>query len=296
MLSELALDGTTKYDLSGLTLDRPRAHRPQFRQPHPQPPVRQKTRLIMERKGMKARQFKIEHKHRRDVGFVASVDDFTLSGSVETAVSTIIDNPAVSLYCFDAQRRQAVFVELPQHIDLATEPFVYLSQFEYAQQIFTLPFPLFNELAKELPAIPRPIFIHITARSGSTLLSHVLNASGLVKSLAEPDVVSQFASLRYQSETVEEAELRELADSTMRFLFKGYHQPGILSHAVKFRNQGTLVMDVFQSAFPQGKNIFLYRNVVDFVSSFQRILRMAGLPESKRPYGVARRVSILFSW
>ncbi|MEM7117869.1 MAG: sulfotransferase [Chloroflexota bacterium] len=230
---------------------------------------------------MLAHRFNIESKHRRDVGFVASLDDFTISGGVETAVSTITDNPSISLYCFDDQRRQAIFVELPPHIALANEPFVYQSQFEYAQQLFTLPLSLFNQLAKELPAIPRPIFIHITGRSGSTLLSHALNSSGLVKSLAEPDVVSQFAALRYQSDTVEEDELRELADSTMRFLFKDCHQPGILSHAVKFRNQGTLVMDIFQSACPQGKNIFLYRNIVDFVSSFQRILRNAGIPERK---------------
>lgn len=230
---------------------------------------------------MKASQFNIERKHRRDVGFVASLDDFTLAGGVETAVSTILNNPSVSLYCFDDQRRQAVFVELPQHVDLTREPFVYQSQFENAQRVLTLPFSVFNRLAKDLPAIPRPIFIHITGRSGSTLLSHALNSSGLVKSLAEPDVVSQFASLRHQSENVQESELRELADSTIRFLFKDCHQPSVRAHAVKFRNQGTLIMDVFQAAFPQGKNIFLYRNVVDFVSSFQRILRNAGVPESK---------------
>ena len=58
-------------------------------------------------------------------------------------------------------------------------------------------------------------------------------------------------------------------------------RPGIQAQAIKFRNQGALVMDVFQTAFPQGKNLFLYRNVVDFVASFQRILRRAGLPEHK---------------
>lgn len=227
------------------------------------------------------RQFNIEGKHRRDVGFVASLDDFTVSGGAEVAASAIVDNTAVSLYCFDDVSREAVFVELPEHIDLTQEPFVYQSQYEYAQRVCTLPFHSFNTLAKKLPAVRQPIFIHITGRSGSTLLNHALNASGLVKSLAEPDVVSQFASLRHQSDSVQEAELQELADSTMRFLFKDHHGAGIQSHAVKFRNQGTLVMDVFQAAFPQGKNLFLYREVIGFVASFQRILRNVGLPESK---------------
>ena len=227
------------------------------------------------------RQFNIDAKHRQDVGYVASWKDFAVSGGDGVATSLIVDNPTTSLYCFDDVSRQAVFVELPEHIDLTKEPFVYQSQHEYAQRVFTCPLQSFNKLAKQLPAVHRPIFIHITGRSGSTLLNHALNASGLIKSLAEPDVVSQFASLRHQSDTVQEAELQELADSTMRFLFKDHHASGIQSHAVKFRNQGTLVMDIFQSAFPQGKTLFLYRDVVGFVASFQRILRQVGLPESK---------------
>ena len=199
---------------------------------------------------MQVSQFNIERKHRQDVGFVASLNDFTVSGGDAVDVAAIVENTAVSLYCFDDTNRQAIFVELPNHIDLTQEPFVYQSQYEHAQRLFTCPLPLFNQLAQQLPAVPRPIFIHITGRSGSTLLNHALNASGLVKSLAEPDVVSQFASLRHQSDSVQEGELQELADSTIRFLFKDHHAPGIQSHAVKFRNQGTLVMDIFQAAFP----------------------------------------------
>ncbi|MCP4418342.1 MAG: hypothetical protein GY805_17105 [Chloroflexi bacterium] len=199
----------------------------------------------------------------------------------EIAASAIVDNTAVSLYCFDDVGRQAVFVELPEQVDLTKEPFVYQSQYEYAQRVFILSFHSFNKLAKKLPTVRRPIFIHITGRSGSTLLNHALNASGLVKCLAEPDVVSQFASLRHQSDSVQKVELQELAESTIRFLFKDHHVPGIQSHAVKLRNQGTLVMDLFQSMFPQGKNLFLYRDLVGFVASFQRILRNVGLPESK---------------
>ena len=230
---------------------------------------------------MQVNQYNIERKHRRDIGFVASLNDFTVLGGTEIAASAIVDNTAVSLYCFDDVGRQAVFVELPEQLDLTKEPFVYQSQYEYAQRIFTCPFHAFNKLAQQLPAVSRPIFIHITGRSGSTLLNHALNASGLVNSLAEPDVVTQFASLRHQSDFVQESELQELAHSTIRFLFKDHHAPSIQAHAVKFRNQGTLIMDVFQAAFPQGKNLFLYRDIVGFVASFQRILRLAGLPESK---------------
>lgn len=233
---------------------------------------------------MQASRLNIVQKHRRDVGYVASLEDFTVSVGnrlSEDELFDIVNKPAVSLYCFDDVGRQAVFVELPDRIDLTQESFVYQSQHEYAEQIIVCPLDLFNQMAKRLPAVPRPIFIHITGRSGSTLLNHALNESGLVKSLAEPDVISQFASLRHQSDLVHENELVELASSTIRFLFKDQHPAGVMAHAVKFRNQGTLVMDIFQAAFPHGKNIFLYRDVEGFVASFQRILRSVGLPERK---------------
>ncbi len=230
---------------------------------------------------MQVSKFQIERKHRRDVGFVASLQDFTVSGEAQVPASAIVDNRAVSLYCFDEKSRQAVFVELPPHVDLTLEPFVYQTQHDEAIQIYTCSFDLFNQLAKQLPTVSQPIFVHITGRSGSTLLNHALNASGLVKSLSEPDIVSQFASLRHQATSVKEHELQELADSTIRFLFQHHHPAGIQAHAVKFRNQGTLVMDIFQAAFPHGKNLFLYRDVEGFVSSFQRILREVGLPEHK---------------
>ena len=228
---------------------------------------------------MKATLYHIDEKHRRDVGYVAGIEDFTLSRQGEIDAALIATDPTISLYCFDETQRQALFVQLPAHIDLTLEPFVYQSQYEYAERAYTLPLASFNALAKTLPAVARPIFVHITGRSGSTLLNHALNESGLVKSLAEPDVVSQFAALRHAAPNFHEHELTELAESTVRFLFKAHHGPDIQAHAIKFRNQGTLVMDIFQAAFPQGKNLFLYRNVVDFVASFQRILRRAGLPE-----------------
>ncbi len=226
-------------------------------------------------------QFAIEDKHRRHIGFVARLEDFTVSHKSEVDASVIVDNPAVTLYCLDDKARQAVFVELPPDIDLGQAPFVYLTQHEQAQRLFTMPYETFHKVAAGLPPVHRPIFLHITGRSGSTLLSHAFNQSGFVKSLAEPDVVSQFSNLRHDSEASREPELRELAQSTIRFLFKNDHAPNIEAHAVKLRNQAVPVMDLFQTAFPEGRNLFLYRDVVGFAASFQRIFRNAGSPESE---------------
>jgi hypothetical protein len=38
-------------------------------------------------------------------------------------------------------------------------------------------------------------------------------------------------------------------------------------------------MDLFQSTFPQAKNLFLYRDAVGFVASFYRLFKLVGVPE-----------------
>ena len=230
---------------------------------------------------MRVNQFAIENKHRRNIGHVAQLEDFTISSQGEVGVTAVVANPAVSLYCLEDKARQAVFVELPPDVDLAKAPFVYLTQFEEAQRLFTMSYETFHKVAASLTPVTRPIFVHITGRSGSTLLSHAFNESRLVKSLAEPDVVSQFANLRYQAEASRDVELRELARSTMHFLFKNDHESNIEAHAVKLRNQAVPVMDLFQKAFPEGCSLFLYRDVVGFTASFQRIFRKAGFPENQ---------------
>ena len=226
-------------------------------------------------------QLSIHEKHRQRVGLMASMNDFTVGQRKEVNAAMVVNNPCVTLYCLDDKAREAVFVELPNQIDLTKAAFVYQTQYEHAQRIFTMPYELFHTLSGNLPDMDRPIFIYITGRSGSTLLSHAFNESGLVKSLAEPDVMSQFANLHYQTDGLREHELQLLADSSLRFLFRDLHSPHAQTHAVKFRNQGTKIMDLFQAAFPKCKNLFLYRNVVDFVASFQRLRRKNNLPEKQ---------------
>ena len=250
--------------------------------PYPTYPINQEGLILP------VHQLAIEKKHRRHIGFVARLEDFTVTRQGEVDASVVVDNPAVTLYCLDDAARQAVFVELPKDVDLSREPFVYLTQYELAQRLFTMLYDTFNEVAESLPHVTRPIFLHITGRSGSTLLSHAFNQSGLVKSLAEPDVVSQFSNLRHHADASRESELRELAHSAIRFLFKNDHAAGIEAHAVKLRNQAVPVLDLFQTTFPGGKSLFLYRDVVGFAASFQRIFRNADFPE-RQPFAAWRQ-------
>ena len=227
---------------------------------------------------MDARQLIIESKHRQYHRFLASLRDFSYRKGAFVSPDFVIDNPQVSLYCLDDSNQQAVFVEIPPGIDLAKVPFVCRTQYEQAQQLITVPYTTLNQLADRLPAVRQPIFVYTTGRSGSTLLHHALNESQIVVSLSEPDAPTQFANLRHQTHGNRDAELCNLARSSIRFLFKNYRTPDVRAHAIKFRSHGTQVMDLFQAVFPNAKNIFLYRQALGFVTSSYRIYQKDDYP------------------
>lgn len=227
---------------------------------------------------MIAQQFIIEHKHRQMAGFHSSLADFTLGNGEAVDAAIVCSHPNMSLYCLDDAERRAIFVELPQDVDLGQAPFVYQTQYDQAQCVIAVPYEEFRRLAGTLPAVEHLIMVYITGRSGSTLLSHLFNQLESTLSLAEPDVASHFVHMRSPGGT-RDAELRELLDCTVRFLCKptAFKTPSIC--AIKLRNEGTQVMDLYQSTFPQVKNLFLYRDAIGYVRSFYRIFARDGFPD-----------------
>lgn len=242
---------------------------------------------------MRIEVYRIVGRRERFTGSLANVNDFLYTDT--TTDSTIADaaptqtlsadeffsNPHFSLYCFDEKNLHAIFVELPPDLDLTQVPFVYQAQYEQARRVITVPMSIFNRLAAHLPPVPQPIFLYMSARSGSTLLSRAFNTSGVVTSLSEPDAITQLVHFRNgctkagTALTIPDVALQTVADSTMRFLFRP--QSGNIggtlgmAQAVKPRSEGVRMMDLFQTAFPNAKNLFLYRDALGWVNSFHRI-------------------------
>jgi len=228
---------------------------------------------------MAAQYLTIEAKNRQHIGFLASLADFSSSPGDEVNPDVVLADPNLSLYCLDDATQRAIFVELPDGTNLAAAPFVYMTQYTQAQRLVAVPYDSFRQLAQTLPTVQHLIVVYISGRSGSTLLSHVFNALDGTRSLAEPDVATQFVHLR-SAAGQRDAELHGLLDATVRFLFKpaGLAMPTI--YAVKLRNEGLRVMDLYQATFPHAKNLFLYRDAVGFVRSFTRLMRtVGGMPE-----------------
>ncbi len=163
-------------------------------------------------------------------------------------------------------------------MDLAQAPFIYQTQYEQAQRLIAIPYDTFRQLAHQLPEVKHLIMIYMTGRSGSTLLSHLFNEFDTVLSLSEPDVATQFVRLR-SDDPSRDGELQDLLDCTVRFLFKPTVTKTPTTYALKLKNEGTQLMDLYQAAFPQVKSLFLYRDAIGFVQSFYRLFKRWQVPE-----------------
>lgn len=123
--------------------------------------------------------------------------------------------------------------------------------------------------------------IYSLGRSGSTLLSHLLNSVTGVASLSEPDAATQVVALRRTAPYAgDAAALRDLLACAVRFLFKPATVGPRSVGALKLRAQGLQALDLYQATCPATTNLYLYRDALSFVASFTRILRRLGAPES----------------
>lgn len=180
----------------------------------------------------------------------------------------LLDHPNVSLFCLDDERQWAVFAMLPDGIDISRVPFVYQAHLDHAEYLIALPYALFFKLADDIDIDPANfVCIHNVGRCGSTLMSQALNEIDAVVSLSEPDAVANLVALRHLP--------REQQTRLLQASFKMLYRPAAVGDASRFvlklRNQCVDIMDVFIEAFPQAQHIFMYRNVIDWLSSFHRL-------------------------
>jgi hypothetical protein len=238
---------------------------------------------------MNAQILYLEEKLRQLPISIASLNDFRYREGEAVDAQCILENPQLTLYCLDDERRRAIFVELPPEIDLASVPFVYQTQYQHALRLVAVPYETFHQLAQQVKVEKQQIiFLYSIGRCGSTLLSHAFNEAHGVRSLAEPDVYSQLVVMR-EADGSRDEEIEQLLRSCTALWCKSELAT---TSVFKFRSFCTELGDLLHRIFPDSKVLYLYRDVKDWAMSSARAfhlfeLQKAGIldwPEFKRMF------------
>ena len=80
----------------------------------------------------------------------AGLRDFHLRETGQRPAGEILENPHIALYSLDFENRQAVFVETPADVNLSHAPFYFVTQFEEAKRVLTIPFDTMLQLAQSV--------------------------------------------------------------------------------------------------------------------------------------------------
>lgn len=229
---------------------------------------------------------------------LAGLGDFVSTPEGQADPSILLHSPNISPYCFDEANRQAIFVETTEGVDIAEYAFFYQGQFEHAQRLFVVPYETMHRVAVGIPAGSVPlVLIHSTGRSGSTLMSKAFGEIEETTSLSEPDVYTQIVGMRTARIETDD-ELTALLHSATKLLFKPAYAGASAMWVLKFRSMCVEIADLLLDAFPDARNLFLYRNVDSYIVSITRaFLSAPELEDTERLEGatamMARYVPLL---
>ncbi len=228
---------------------------------------------------------------QRSAARVNGLADFEL-GPPEAATLDDLLASTASLYAAELERRELVFVVERPGADVFSAPFYYLGQVQAAEAVFVVGLDDAAELARRLAPPPEVVFLWSGGRCGSTLLSRALAHSHELTSYSEPDVYSQLSDWM-------DAGVLSVADAVEWIrVCTAVLRPAQRSRAValKFRGRALGQYEAFLRAHPDAKSIFLYRNAIDVVQSYDRVSRgeysrrrwAIRLPPLRRLYGAVR--------
>jgi hypothetical protein len=193
-----------------------------------------------------------------------------VSDQLELAPDGFVDSLALleghgwTLHGFDYDRGGASFLEIEQRADLFRTPFCYKTQFRLAKRHALVPFADFVKLAGGI--VPSSRFVHFfnIGHCGSTLVHHVINASGAAWDLSEPRFCFDLA---WHRDRLPHAEQVKLARAGLAFLSRFPLAQERETIFVKHFSQDTKSYSVWRDASPESQSIYMYRDAVSWCNS-----------------------------
>jgi hypothetical protein len=171
-------------------------------------------------------------------------------------------------------KRQAVFVELPEGTDLSQSSFLYSQQYNEARRAALMPLDRFVAASRAIAPPAGLAFLFSTGRCGSTLASRILAQLPEVWSLSEPDCLTNIAVARNALGHEKAADLMRAATLWICRPPKGRVPETVV---IKPRSEAVLVANACHRAFPESRNVFLYRDLIGYSDSvFKFVQRIFG--------------------
>ena len=194
----------------------------------------------------------------------------TEPGSEMTAEEVLV-NPNITLYFFDFEAEAAIFVELPDSVRPEQASFYYAAQYDHAVGLVSMPLTEFFRVSDHVALPPKPmIFVHSVGRCGSTMVSKALGALPEVHSISEPDDLTQIAfNVARLDGTAHPA--KQLVRSSLRWHCKPRHGKRATRVAIKPRSEVMCLAEAMIEAFPDSRNVFLYRDGLSWAESVFRL-------------------------
>jgi hypothetical protein len=194
----------------------------------------------------------------------ANMNDFELSEGGNIDADAILNNPYITLYSLDFEKKMAVFVETPSDVNLSQAPFYYQMQRSKATRVVTTSFETMIELGQHVPVDDEKlVLIHSMGRSGSTLASQLFAQVDGVINMSEPDALTLLVAIRSTQPDAQDM-TKALVNASIRLLCK---TPAETAWVIKGRSWVIELGDWLHESFPKTRNVYLYRDAVSWSKS-----------------------------
>lgn len=204
--------------------------------------------------------------------------DFEMELESSIDIEAFLRRRSLSPYCVDFENKLVAFVETSPNTDLFEAPLYYHSQYEHAKKVYLMPFEAFLTFKCDTICDKKSVLIYSVGRCGSTLLSKIFKSVSGICSISEPDVYMQIQLLRMRK-AIDENEARGLINSSTAFLWRSIDFDTTRLFVIKFKSHVIKIHRTLSDAIPNSKSIFIYRNAIDVVQSYDRIF---GYPYTKK--------------
>ncbi len=217
---------------------------------------------------MQTRHLRILKNNREHPVPVVNPADFTTEPAGEIDPEEVLRDPKFTLYCFDPENDQALFVESSDPALVEQRPFYYQGQAEFAIGLVGMPFETFHRIAEGISYPEKGlIWVHSVGSCGSTLISRALAAIPSVYSLSEPDDLTDLCKLRVQK-LVDEEWLRSAIVSSTKWRCKPRIGPTPQFLAIKTRSEVSVLADLLGELYFESRHVFLYRDGIAWMQSW----------------------------